>query len=63
MLINNLNITYVYNVVSFIGLGPPVSSTGQSLATDPDVGIRFPALPAYIISGFGTGSTQPREYN
>jgi hypothetical protein len=34
------------------------------LATDPEVRVRFPALPDLLrSSGFGTGSTQPREYN
>jgi hypothetical protein len=34
------------------------------LATDPEVQVRFPALRDYLtISGSGTGSTQPREYN
>jgi hypothetical protein len=34
------------------------------LATDPEVRVRFPALPDFLrSSGSGTGSTQPREYN
>jgi hypothetical protein len=34
------------------------------LATDPEVVVRFPALPDFLrSSGSGTGSTQPREYN
>jgi hypothetical protein len=34
------------------------------LATDPEVQVRFPALPDFLrSSGFGPGSTQPREYN
>jgi hypothetical protein len=33
------------------------------LATDPEVRVRFPALPVFLrSSGSGTGSTQPREY-
>jgi hypothetical protein len=33
-------------------------------ATDPEVRVRFPALPDFLrSSGSGTGSTQPREYN
>jgi hypothetical protein len=33
------------------------------LATDPEVRVRFQALPDFLrISGFGTGFTQPREY-
>jgi hypothetical protein len=33
------------------------------VATDPEVRVRFPALPDFLSSGSGTGSTQPREYN
>jgi hypothetical protein len=34
------------------------------LATDPEVRVRFPALPAFLrSSGSGAGSTQPRDYN
>jgi hypothetical protein len=34
------------------------------LGSDPDTRVRFPALPDFLrSSGFGTGSTQPREYN
>jgi hypothetical protein len=33
------------------------------LATDPEVRVRFPALPDFLASsGSGTGSTQPREH-
>jgi hypothetical protein len=36
----------------------------ESLATDPEVRVRFPALPDFLrSSGSGTGSTQPYEYN
>jgi hypothetical protein len=36
----------------------------QFLATDPEVQVRFPVLPDFLISsGSGTGSTQLREYN
>jgi hypothetical protein len=36
----------------------------EFLATDPEVRVRFPALPDILTSsGFGTGSTQPCEYN
>jgi hypothetical protein len=36
----------------------------ELLATDPEVLVRFPALPDFLrISGSGTGFTQPREYN
>jgi hypothetical protein len=33
------------------------------LATDPGVWVRFPALPDFLSSGSGMGSTQPHEYN
>jgi hypothetical protein len=33
------------------------------VATDPDVPVRFPALPDSLSSESGTGTTQPREYN
>jgi hypothetical protein len=43
---------------------PPLWSTGQSLATDPEVRVWFPSLPDFLrSSGSGKGSTQPREYN
>jgi hypothetical protein len=35
----------------------------EFLATDPEVQIRFPALPDFLSSGSWTGPTQPREYN
>jgi hypothetical protein len=36
----------------------------EFLATDPEVGVRFPALSHFLrSSGSGTGSTQPREYS
>jgi hypothetical protein len=40
-------------------------SSGQEfLATDPEVRVRFPALPDFLRnSGFRTGSTQPRDHN
>jgi hypothetical protein len=44
---------------------PPLWSSGQgSPTTDPEIWVRFPALPDSLrSSGSGTGSTQPREYN
>jgi hypothetical protein len=44
---------------------PSLCSSGQEFqATDPEVRIRFPALPEFLrSSGSGTGSTEPREYN
>jgi hypothetical protein len=36
----------------------------EFVATDPEVGVQFSALPDFLRSnGSGTGSTQPREYN
>jgi hypothetical protein len=36
----------------------------EFLATDPEVRVRFPALPGFLrSSGSGTEPTQPREYN
>jgi hypothetical protein len=35
----------------------------EFLATDPEVRVRFPALPDFLSSGSGMGSTQPPEYN
>jgi hypothetical protein len=36
----------------------------SKISPDPQVWIRFPALPDFLTSsGSGTGSTQPREYN
>jgi hypothetical protein len=41
---------------------PPLWS--EFLDTDPEVRVRFPALPDFLRStGSGTGSTQPREDN
>jgi hypothetical protein len=45
---------------------PPLWSSGQEfLAKDPEVRVRFSALPDFLRSsgGSGTGSTQPREHN
>jgi hypothetical protein len=39
-------------------------SVFEFLATDPEVRVRFPALPDFLRSGGpGTESTQPPEYN
>jgi hypothetical protein len=36
----------------------------EFMATDPEVRVRFPALPYFVRSSWsGTESTQPREYN
>jgi hypothetical protein len=43
---------------------PPLWSSGHSMSTDPEVRVRFSALPDFVRSiESGTGSTQPREYN
>jgi hypothetical protein len=44
---------------------PLLLSSGQEfLVTDPEVPVRFPALPDFLRNrGSGTGSSQPREYN
>jgi hypothetical protein len=44
---------------------PPLWSSGQSSWLQIQrLRVRFPALPDFLRSnGFGTGSTQPREYN
>jgi hypothetical protein len=46
------------------GITASVIQRSEFLATDPEVRVRFPALPDFLrSSGSGTGSTQPREYN
>jgi hypothetical protein len=41
-----------------------VSGESELLTTNPEVRVRFPALPDFLRStGSGTGATQPREYN
>jgi hypothetical protein len=43
---------------------PGKCSWSEFLATDLDTRLRFSALPDFVkSSGYGTGSTQPREYN
>jgi hypothetical protein len=43
---------------------PPLWSSGQFLATDLEVRVRFPALPDFLrSSGSGMGSTQGCKYN
>jgi hypothetical protein len=43
---------------------PLTKGISEFLATDPEVWVRFPALPDFLRDrGSGTGSTQPREYN
>jgi hypothetical protein len=49
-----------------ISLSIPTASVvkwSEFLATDPEVRVRFPALPDFLRgSGSGTGSNEPREY-
>jgi hypothetical protein len=48
--------------LTFCGLR--LSLWSEFVATDPEVLVRFPALPDFLRTrGSGTGSTQPREYN
>jgi hypothetical protein len=49
---------YVITIDRLCGLVP-----SEFRATDPEVRVRFPALPDFLSSESGTGSTQPREYN
>jgi hypothetical protein len=45
-------------------VGKSVVWWSKFLTTDPEVRVRFPALPDFLrSSGSGTGFTQPREYN
>jgi hypothetical protein len=47
-----------------LGKRSPLWSSGQFLATDPEIQFQFPTVPDFLrSSGSGTGSTQPREYN
>jgi hypothetical protein len=57
--------TCINSFLVFIFLfAPPLRSSGQFLATDPEVRVPFPALPDFLRnSGSGTGSNQPSEYN
>jgi hypothetical protein len=52
-------------VLSCVGsVTASVVKWSEFLATDPEVLVRFPALPEFLTNiGSGTGSTQPREYN
>jgi hypothetical protein len=46
----------MYNM--YIGRSP------EFLATDPEVRVRFPALPDFLrCNGSGTGKSKPLEYN
>jgi hypothetical protein len=53
----------VYRVMSVLATATVVKWS-EFLATDPDVRVRFSALPDFVRSnGSGTRSTQPRERN
>jgi hypothetical protein len=53
-----------FTLVIFFSKIASVVKWSEFLATDPEVQVRFLALPYYQkSSGSGTGSTQPREYN
>jgi hypothetical protein len=57
-----LPVRYELNLICYVEESrPPLWS--EFLATDPEVRVRFPAVPDFLSSGPGTGSTQPREYN
>jgi hypothetical protein len=54
---------YITNISYNGNRGQRRWSSGQLLATDPEVQVRFPALPDFLrSSGSGTGPSQPREY-
>jgi hypothetical protein len=59
---------YIFFIINLINLQimlrPPLWSSAEFLATDPEARVRFPALPDYLRSGGSVmGSTQPRQYN
>jgi hypothetical protein len=65
---NRLTVNFYFSkIVSFNVVRQTTASVvywSEFLATDPDVRDLFLALPDFLSSsGFGTGSTQPREYN
>jgi hypothetical protein len=56
-------VTKGVNIIYF-GCHEEQDSLCGLVATDPEVRVRFPALPDSLRgNGPGTGSTQPREYN
>jgi hypothetical protein len=66
----SLCVAHAPNVITVImfsdeyELAASVGWWSELLATDPEVLVRFPALPDFLrTSGSGTGSTQSREYN
>jgi hypothetical protein len=61
----NIVIDYVVTQFRFLKQCKTVSVVWWSefLATDPKFQVRFLALPDFLSSVSGTGSTQPHEYN
>jgi hypothetical protein len=58
------NVILIFSVTHFIKFTASVVWWSEFLAADPEIRVRFPALPYFLrSSGSGTGSTQPREYN
>jgi hypothetical protein len=56
-----LSSTYLADV--WVASGPNSYYSSEFLATDPEVRVRFPALPDFLRNGgSGTGFTQSREY-
>jgi hypothetical protein len=54
---------YIYIYICYVEESRPPLWL-EFLVTDPEVQVRFPALPDFLRSSrFGTGSIQPREYN
>jgi hypothetical protein len=51
------------STLAFTFVFQPLWSSDQFLATDPEARVRFPALPDFLSSVSGMGSTQPLECN
>jgi hypothetical protein len=63
--LNNILVHFTHKDFSRImdNLTASVVSWSEFLATDPEVRVRFPAIPDFLRgSGSGTGPTQPLEY-
>jgi hypothetical protein len=71
----NINLTFTTISLAFLSCkqqtydlrdtgGVSVVYWSEFLATDPEVQVRFPALPDFLVSsGSETASTQPLQYN
>ena len=58
------SVIFTINYVCMHIWGPPLWSSGQSFWLQKQRSrVRSPALPDFLSSGSGTGSTQPREVN